>query len=128
MRSRSASSNGFLIIGKDITPQFRVLQANSGCSERLPPLIAAGLLSRQGVRSWAECGMRCRYLVASFLALALARRGGFLGFLFQYPALALRLNCFRGGLFQFSALAPGLNAFGGSLFSVELRMDAEFVP
>ena len=66
--------------------------------------------------------------MASFLALVLARRSGLLGFLFQHPALALRLNGFRGSLFQFSALAPGLNAFGGSLFSVELRMDAELVP
>jgi hypothetical protein len=49
--------------------------------------------------------------VTSFLALVLARRSGFLGFLFQHPALALRLNGFRGSLFQFSALAPGLNAF-----------------
>jgi hypothetical protein len=44
-------------------------------------------------------------------SLALARRSGFLGFLFQHPALALRLNGFRG-----------------SLFPVELRMDAELLP
>ena len=60
--------------------------------------------------------------------LVLARRSGFHGFLFQYPARALRLNGFRGSLFQFPALAPGLNALGGSLFPVELRMGAELVP
>ena len=50
-----------------------------------------------------------RGLIASFLALA--RRRGFGGSLFQFPALTL-----------------GLNGFSGSLFPVALRMNAEIVP
>ena len=61
-------------------------------------------------KKWLDCCAREAELFV-LLALAPARRSGFGGSLFQFPALPL-----------------GRNAFSGGLFPMALRMNAEIAP